>query len=141
VQLQIRKINGFVMRGESEWPLARTRWTRLYLNPADRSLSRKPGKDKGSVSYVAPGDGVTFMTPPLEQEMEITGPVASRLFISSSTTDADIFLILRVFAPDGKEVVPTPPSGRDGSGLRTANWTPGLAPNTARITPMMWWNR
>ena len=45
------------------------------------------------------------MTPPLEQEMEITGPVAAKLFVSSASTDADMFLVLRVFAPDGKEVV------------------------------------
>jgi predicted acyl esterase len=36
--------------------------------------------------------------------MEITGPVAAKLFLSSDTTDADVFLVLRVFAPDGSEV-------------------------------------
>jgi predicted acyl esterase len=36
--------------------------------------------------------------------MEITGPVAAKLWISSSTTDADVFLALRVFDPAGKEV-------------------------------------
>ena len=36
--------------------------------------------------------------------MEITGPAAAKLFVSSSTPDADLFLILRVFAPDGNEV-------------------------------------
>jgi predicted acyl esterase len=35
---------------------------------------------------------------------EITGPVAAKLQISSSTEDADLFLVLRVFAPDMKEV-------------------------------------
>jgi len=37
--------------------------------------------------------------------MEIAGPAAAKLFVSSATTDADIFLVLRVFAPDGREVV------------------------------------
>ncbi len=45
------------------------------------------------------------MTPPLELETEITGPAAVKLFVSSSTTDADLFVVLRVFAPDGSEVV------------------------------------
>jgi len=36
--------------------------------------------------------------------MEITGPVAAKVFLSSDTTDADVFLVLRVFAPDGKEI-------------------------------------
>jgi predicted acyl esterase len=36
--------------------------------------------------------------------VEITGPVAAKLFVSSDTTDADLFLVLRVFDPEGKEV-------------------------------------
>ena len=37
--------------------------------------------------------------------MEITGPVAARLLVSSETADADLFLALRLFAPDGAEVL------------------------------------
>jgi len=37
--------------------------------------------------------------------MEITGPIAAKLFVSSATADADLFLVVRVFAPDMKEVV------------------------------------
>ena len=51
------------------------------------------------------GDGVTFLTPPLLEETEITGPSALKLFVSSTTSDADIFAIVRVFSPDLKEVV------------------------------------
>ena len=106
VQLNIRHPGGrFVQRMEKEWPLARTRWTRLYLNPVDRTLSWEPVKAQGTLTYDALGEGITFMSPPLQEETEITGPSASRLFISSSTTDADLFLVLRVFAPDGQEVV------------------------------------
>jgi predicted acyl esterase len=47
---------------------------------------------------------VTFSTRPLERETEITGPSALRLFVSSSTADADIFAVLRVFDAKGKEV-------------------------------------
>jgi len=36
--------------------------------------------------------------------MELTGPLAARIFASSSTDDADLFLVLRLFAPDGDEV-------------------------------------
>ena len=45
------------------------------------------------------------MTPPLEHETEITGPSALKLFASSSTSDADFFIVLRVFSGDLKEVV------------------------------------
>ena len=51
------------------------------------------------------GEGVTFLTPPMEQETEITGPSALKLFASSSTSDADFFIVLRVFTGDLKEVV------------------------------------
>ena len=37
-------------------------------------------------------------------EAEITGPLAAKLFISSSTSDADLFLIVRVFDPQGQEL-------------------------------------
>ena len=40
----------------------------------------------------------------LERETEITGPSAAKLFVSSSTPDADLFVVLRVFDPDGEEV-------------------------------------
>jgi predicted acyl esterase len=58
-----------------------------------------------SVTYDMMGEGLTFSTQPLTTETEITGPSALKLFISSSTADADIFVVLRVFDPDGKEVV------------------------------------
>jgi uncharacterized protein len=110
VQLQVRTVDGFAARAESEWPLARTEWTRLYLRPdgaagvAGPALSTEPG-DQSSIAYAASGEGLSFTGPPLAAETEITGPVAAQLFVSSSSTDADLFLILRVFAPDGEEVV------------------------------------
>jgi predicted acyl esterase len=36
--------------------------------------------------------------------MEVTGPLAAKLFVSSATKDADLFLVVRLFAPDLKEV-------------------------------------
>jgi predicted acyl esterase len=105
VVLQVRHPGErFVERPESEWPLARTRWTKLYLNPADASLGPRPPARNGRVTYAGLGDGVTFLTPPLPRETEITGPIAARLFVSSETTDADLFLVLRVFSPDLREV-------------------------------------
>jgi uncharacterized protein len=51
------------------------------------------------------GDGVSFLTEPLERVTEITGPSALKLFISSSTEDADLFVVLRVFTGDLREIV------------------------------------
>ncbi len=57
------------------------------------------------VDFAALGEGLTFSSLPFERQTEITGPLAAKLFVSSSTTDADLFLVFRVFAPDGEEVV------------------------------------
>jgi predicted acyl esterase len=105
VQLQVRHIDRFVERMEDEWPIARTKWTKFYLNPGDYSLNAKPVSQPGAATYDGLGDGVTFLTPPLEHESEITGPMAAKLCISSETEDADLFLVLRVFSPDMKEIV------------------------------------
>ena len=105
VQLQVRHVDRFVERHESEWPIARTRWTKFHLDPAGHALVSESPKSAANVGYDAFGDGVTFISAPLEHETEITGPLAARLFVSSSTTDADLFLVFRVFSPDMREVV------------------------------------
>ena len=104
MQLQIRRIDGYVSRAESEWPLARTQWTKFYLDPAASALGRTPAKAVRKIDYDAMGNGLLFLTAPLEAETEFTGPVAAKLFVSSSTNDADLFLGLHLFAPDGNEV-------------------------------------
>jgi len=94
----------FVQRTENEWPLARTQWTRLYLQPDGMRLSPQPAGGAKTLSYEPMGDGVTFSMV-AERETEITGPSALKLFASSATEDADFFIVLRIFAPDGKEVL------------------------------------
>ena len=49
-------------------------------------------------------EGVDFFTEPLTEELEITGPAAASLLLSSSTRDADIFLTIRVLDPNGNDV-------------------------------------
>src|SRR5262245_20191114 len=106
VQLQVRHPGEkFVQRAENEWPLARTRWTNYYLDPDGMRLSHVPVTSAKSLTYDAMGVGLTFSTPPLTHATEITGPAALKLFVSSSTTDADFFIVLRVFDPSGKELV------------------------------------
>ncbi|HEV8639968.1 MAG TPA: CocE/NonD family hydrolase [Methylomirabilota bacterium] len=94
----------FVLRSENEWPLARAQWTKFYLDPASKALSAKAVAKEGKVEYEALGNGVTFWLPTRETETEITGPLAVKLFVSSSTKDADLFLIVRVFDPQGQEL-------------------------------------
>ena len=105
VRLQVRHADRFVEREENEWPLARTRWTRLYLDPGSGLLQKERAAGATTLRFDAMGDGVTFLTPPLQAETEIAGPSALKLFVSSSTSDADLFVVLRAFAPDLKELV------------------------------------
>jgi predicted acyl esterase len=104
VQLNIRHPGEkFEWRGEDEWPLARTIWTALHLN-GDQALSAEPAATATSWQYDAMGEGLHFAMAPFTEETEITGPLAAKLFISSTTTDADFFLILQLFDPSGDEV-------------------------------------
>jgi hypothetical protein len=108
VLLQVRHMDGFQERAENEWPLERTEWTKFYFDFANGALTSTlttAPSNVDSISFDAMSDGVTLMTPPLAHETEITGPSALKIFLSSSTEDADIFAVLRVFSPDMKEVV------------------------------------
>ena len=105
VQLNIRHPGErFVLRPENEWPLARTQWTKFFLHPESGELGRDVPATSGSTAYEALGDGVVFTMPSPEASLEITGPMAAKLFISSTTRDADLFLVLMLFDPDGNEV-------------------------------------
>jgi uncharacterized protein len=95
----------FILRAENEWPLARTQWTKYFLQPRHFGLGTEAPDGEATLSYETTGDGLTFRTQPLKKNVEITGPVAAKLWLSSDTTDADLFLVLRVFDPAGKDVV------------------------------------
>ena len=121
VQLQVRRVDGsFEQRAENEWPLARTQWTRFHLDLEGRELARQPDMMERRVTFDALGDGLEFWTPPLEQDLELTGPAAAKLTIASSTADADIFLTLRVTDPGGRDV--TFISGQDPHGCVGFGW-------------------
>ncbi len=106
VILQVRHPNErFIERHETAWPIPRTKWTRYHLRAAGNLVSSEPAIERSDISFSALGDGVTFITAPVDEETEITGPIAARLNISSTTDDADLFLVLRVFSSELKEVV------------------------------------
>ena len=106
VQLNIRHAlsDDFELRHEHEWPLARTRWTNLYLDAAADSLDWAAPVTPATTSFQAMGEPATVYSPPLAEQTEITGPLAATVFISSSTSDADLFVTVRAFGPDGQEV-------------------------------------
>ncbi|MFK0283196.1 CocE/NonD family hydrolase [Streptomyces sp. NPDC090499] len=122
-----------VWREENEWPLARTEWTSYYLRGADslRSLSpQPPGEEQADVFVYDPNDPVpgpvrlgatygdavdldavahrpdvlVYTTPPLADELEVTGPVTLELWASSSVADTDFTAKLVDVFPDGTAV-------------------------------------
>ncbi|KAJ4353955.1 uncharacterized protein N0V89_005687 [Didymosphaeria variabile] len=104
-------------RMEYEWPIARTRYTKFYLTP-DHSLTQvQPIVTRAQkLSYEALGSLenpklLQFITPPFEQETEITGHIVAHLNVSMSPhasgptpLDIDLFLTLRYISPHGEEV-------------------------------------
>ncbi len=115
INLAIRYVGDqYKWRYEDEWPIARTQWTEYYLDASDNSLSKNTPEKESSTSFEtepeADNPRVTFSSVPFEKETEITGPIKLALWVSSSINDADLFIILRKYGPDGKEVTFTGPS-------------------------------
>ena len=122
-------------RAESEWPLARTRYTRFYLHSdgsantagGDGLLSPEPPLEEAPDEYVydprdplmtrfslqgqqEPWDQrpldwrpdlLVYSTPPLEQPIEVTGPISVQLFAASSAVDTNFVVKLVDRRPDG----------------------------------------
>ena len=121
VLLQVRRTDGsFLQRAEAAWPLTRTQWRKFHLDISTGLLASERDGTRRSAAFDALGDGLEFWTPPLEDALEITGPAAARLIVSSTTTDADVFLTLRVIDPDGRDV--TFVSGQDPHGCVGFGW-------------------
>lgn len=121
--------NGF-WRQENEWPLARTQYTPMYLHP-DGKLSRelpsvtgdqhddyayRPSVGimsgihaRGNVSpWAMPLDqrldetySLTYTTPELKEDLEVTGNPTAALYVSSSADTAYFEVKLCDVAPDG----------------------------------------
>ena len=125
IRLAIRRDRDtYRWRYENEWPLARTQWTEHHLDATGPGLSTTRPPDAASASYDAePGAArscVRFTTGPLEQEVEVTGPIKLKLWVSSTSDDADLFAIVRNLRPDGTEVTFPGPQPSDESAVAVA---------------------
>jgi len=106
IKLFVQGINEY--RYENEWPLARTNWTKFYLRSRHRLLPEPEQFDAASV----PPDGfyqpplsvtnrvlsVSYATPPFEEDVEVTGPIALYLHAVIDTEDTN--WIIRMFDVD-----------------------------------------
>ncbi|KAF5002125.1 hypothetical protein FGRMN_608 [Fusarium graminum] len=110
-------------REESEWPIARTQYKKLFLTP-DLGLSwDEPRTDRKKLSYKALGslkspEVLQFSTSLFEAETEITGHVVAHLNVSVSPdpsgptpSDIDLFVTVRHYDPSGQEVFYTGTAG------------------------------
>ena len=105
IMLAIREGDKVTWRGEQSWPIERTQWTDMHLEMGKRALSdRAPNTDE-QISYSTIDDSVTLTTAAFAAEVEVTGPLALRLWVSSTTADTDIFVRLGRVEPDGQEVL------------------------------------
>jgi uncharacterized protein len=105
VAVQIRRPDGASWRKEASWPLRGTSWERWYLEDASGTMSpAQKSATAAEKSYRGLGDGLTFTSAPFADETEFTGPVAVRLWVSSSTADMDVFAAVRLIDPEGRDV-------------------------------------
>ena len=88
-----------------------TRWIRCRRSAARRCCHRhacRPTLVRGTSGSLDPrADILFFTTPPLERDVEVTGPVELVLFISSSARDTDFTGKLVDVHPDGRAEILT----------------------------------
>jgi len=106
VMIAVRHADGTIRRrSERAWPLPGTKWTRWYLDADTSALAPgAPSEAAASAAFDGQGDGVTFLSAPLPAPLELTGPLVADLQVSADGDDADVFVTLQAFGPDGREV-------------------------------------
>ncbi len=122
IKLAIRHGSGdqYTWRYENEWPLARTKWTPFYLEAYTGSLNELPSSDATRVAYDEKTGSAAFLTTPFVEDTEITGPIALQLWVSSTTDNTDLFVALKKFDSQGKEM--TQVNTTDTLGPVTKGW-------------------
>jgi putative CocE/NonD family hydrolase len=110
VTLEIREqfyIGNF--RNENEWPLARTQYTKLFLNASDGKLSKSPFEKKAQVRYNA--NDITDKTQSAQFEFEfdkkteLTGHMKLELWVQADGgEDMDLFVAIEKIDRSGKIV-------------------------------------
>lgn len=101
-------------RNEKEWPLAITKWTKFYLRPRHRLMDDPEPLGIESVppdGFYQPPLTVTdqvqvlrYSTPPLLEDIEITGPGALYLYASIDTDDTNFIVKVNDVDPQGKKL-------------------------------------
>jgi uncharacterized protein len=143
VEVTVRTAGGTFKRTGNSYPLASTAPQKIYLDAASGTLIGEAPISGSSASYTADYGTVSaplrFETAPLLDDLEIVGPALMRLYVSSSVTDADLFVSVREIRPDGSEV--TAQGAQDPALPVSMGWLRVSRRNTdaARSTPYKAW--
>ena len=109
VLLQVRHPGEkFVQRHENEWPLARTQWTQLLSRSGGAcALSRDAAERRREEHHLRPDGRRRDVLHAAARDGRPRSPALRRSSSSSRRrpADADLFVVLRVFDPKGKEVL------------------------------------
>ena len=157
VRISIRTGNGgYYVIDENEWPIAQTKYTKLYLDAAPSNwtgelrkhemlqLAAAPASTEKHATYSAqvippnffppvPEDtrrfqqrgvtacwdsGVSFVTSPMPSDMVVAGYMKAGFWVSSTSSDMDIYASLRVIDDHDREVnYAGPPDPRDATAV------------------------
>ncbi|KAJ4351114.1 uncharacterized protein N0V89_006453 [Didymosphaeria variabile] len=99
----------FPTRGEADWPIPDTKYTKFFLNGSNE-LSESPKGEKKTFSYDALAGEPVWFRYTVPNTLELTGHILAHLNISSSSkngktpTDIDLFVTLRKLAKDSSEI-------------------------------------
>jgi predicted acyl esterase len=96
-----------VNRPEKEWPLARTRYEKLYLDASKGTLSLSPLTNESLVRYKADDNqSKTVFTIDFKNDTEFIGYVSLHLWIETDVVDdADLFVLLHKLDAAGRPVL------------------------------------
>jgi predicted acyl esterase len=93
---------------ENEWPLARTRWTKFYLHPEGKLSTKAESGTPPPDSFTQPAPYLDptvyclkYETAPLDEDMEVTGPIACHLDAAIDIDDTNWMVDLVDVAADG----------------------------------------
>ena len=105
VRLEIRARAGVaVERAESEWPLARTRYRKLWLDASRAGLMEAPGSQEAQVRYDALRGRAVF-DHRFEVATELTGHMKLKVWLQTDgATDADLFVAIQKLDAAGEHV-------------------------------------
>ena len=96
-------------RGENEWPLARTKYTELFLNPSDKTMGWAPVAEQGQVRYrvddIADKSQNAQFTVVFQEPIELTGYMKLKLWVQADgSDDMDLFVALEKVDRSGNVV-------------------------------------